>query len=432
VNASIAGGARKAALAFIFVTVLIDVIAFGVIIPVLPHLVQQFVGGDTSTAAYWTGVFAFVFSAIQFFSAPIQGALSDRYGRRTVILMSCLGLGVDFVVMALAPTLAWLFVGRVFSAVFSASFTTANAYIADVTPPERRAKSFGMVGAAFGLGFIVGPLIGGVLGDIDHRLPFWFAAGLALLNFCYGVFVLPESLPKERRSPAFDWQHAKPLGGVKMLSEYRHIWGLVAVVFLANFAHYVYPSTFVLFADAAYGWKEKQAGYVLALVGALGVVVNVVVVGRVVKALGERRALLFALACGVAGFLVYGIAPTGAIFLAGMPISALWAIAGPSTMALITRQVPANVQGRIQGSLSSLVSLAGIVAPALFAGAFGFFIGPRSPQHLPGIAFLIAAALLATAWVVAWRYTDAAHVHEAPPPAGEGESVAVEPPSPQG
>ena len=412
-NASTAPAARKAALAFIFITVLIDVIAFGVIIPVLPHLVQQFVGGDTSVAAYWTGVFAFAFSLVQFFSAPIQGALSDRYGRRPVILLSCLGLGLDFVLMALAPSLAWLFVGRIISAVTSASFTTANAYIADVVPAERRAKSYGMIGAAFGLGFIVGPLIGGVLGDIDHRLPFWCAASLALLNFLYGLFVLPESHPVERRSKAFDWKHAKPMGGVKMLREYPHIWGLVAVVFLANFAHYVYPSTFVLFADAAYGWKEKQAGYVLAVVGVLSVIVNVMVVGRMVKALGERRAMMLGLACGTAGFVVYGLAGSGWLFLLGLPISALWAVAAPATMALVTQQVPADVQGRIQGSLSSLVSLAGIFAPALFAGAFGFFIGPAAPVRLPGISFLIAALLLGIAALVAWRYTDAAHLRAA-------------------
>jgi DHA1 family tetracycline resistance protein-like MFS transporter len=419
-NASTAPAARKAALIFIFITVLIDVIAFGVIIPVLPHLVQQFVGGDTSVAAYWTGLFAFAFSLVQFFSAPIQGALSDRYGRRPVILLSCLGLGLDFIFMALAPNLAWLFVGRIISAVTSASFTTANAYIADVVPPETRARSFGMIGAAFGLGFIVGPLIGGVLGDIDHRLPFWFAAGLALLNFCYGLFVLPESLPKEKRSLAFDWQHAKPLGGVKMLREYPQIWALAAVVFIANFAHYVYPSTFVLFADAAYGWKEKQAGYVLALVGVFSVIVNVAVVGRMVKALGERRAMMLGLACGTLGFVVYGLAGSGWMFLVGLPISALWAVAAPATMALITRQVPADVQGRIQGSLSSLVSLAGIFAPALFAGAFGFFIGPSAPAHLPGVAFLIAALLLGLAALVAWRYTDSAHL----PAKAAGEPAA--------
>lgn len=409
-NSPVVGKQRQAALAFIFITVLIDVLAFGVIIPVLPHLVQQFVGGDTSTAAYWTGVFAFAFSAVQFFSAPIQGALADRYGRRPVILLSCLGLGADFIFMALAPDLAWLFVGRIISAATSASFTTANAYIADVTPPEQRAKGFGMIGAAFGLGFIVGPLVGGVLGDIDHRLPFWFSAGLALLNFCYGLFVLPESLPKEKRTAAFDWHHAKPMGGVRMLREYPQIWGLVAVVFIANFAHYVYPSTFVLFADAAYGWKEKQAGYVLALVGALGVIVNVVLIGKAVKVLGERHALLFGLACGTVGFLVYGLAAKGWMFLLGLPISALWAIAAPASQALITRQVPPDAQGRIQGSMSSLVSLAGIFAPAVFAGAFGFFIGPHAPMRLPGVAFLIAALLLAVAAFVGWRYARPAAV----------------------
>ncbi|HOV96116.1 MAG TPA: TCR/Tet family MFS transporter [Thermomonas sp.] len=409
-NVSPVPAARQAALAFIFITVLIDVLAFGVIIPVLPHLVQQFVGGNLSTAAYWTGLFSFTFSLVQFFSAPMQGALSDRFGRRPVILLSCLGLGVDFVFMALAPSLAWLFVGRIISAISAASFTTANAYIADVSAPEQRAKSFGMIGAAFGLGFIVGPLVGGVLGDINHRLPFWFAAGLSLLNFCYGLWVLPESLPKEKRSARFDWQHAKPMGGVKLLREYPHIWGLVAVIFIANFAHYVYPSTFVLFADAAFGWKEKQAGYVLALVGVLSVIVNVGLIGRLVKALGERRALLLGLGCGMLGFLIYGLAPAGWVFLLGMPMGALWAIAGPATQALITRQVPAEMQGRIQGSMSGLVSLAGIFAPLLFATSFGFFIGPHTPMHLPGIAFVLAALLLLAAALVAWRFTDAAHV----------------------
>lgn len=282
-----------------------------------------------------------------------------------------------------------------------------------------------MIGAAFGLGFIVGPLLGGVLGDIDHRLPFWFAAGLALLNFCYGLFVLPESLPRDRRTPSFDWHHAKPLGGVKMLALYPRIWGLVAVVFIANFAHYVYPSTFVLFADAAYGWKEKQAGYVLSAVGVLSVIVNVVLVGRLVKGLGERRALMLGLTCGTLGFLVYGLAGSGGMFLLGLPISALWAIAAPATQALITRQVPADAQGRIQGSMSSLVSLAGIFAPAVFAGAFGFFIGPHAPVRLPGVAFLIAGLMLAIAALVAWRFTDAVHLPAAGAETSEDPAAGV-------
>ncbi len=403
-NTPLSGARRQAALAFIFVTVLIDVLAFGVIIPVLPHLVQEFVGGDESKAAYWVGVFASAFYLVQFFAAPVQGALSDRFGRRPVILLSCLGLGIDFIFMALAPNLAWLFVGRMIAAVTSASFTTANAYIADITTPENRAKSFGMIGAAFGLGFILGPLLGGQLGDIDPRLPFWCSAALALLNVLYGVFVLPESLPKERRTATFDWHHARPLGTVHLLRGYPQIWGLVAVAFLANFAHYVYPSTFVLFADVSFGWKEKEAGYVLAAVGVCSVIVNALLVGRLVKRLGERRALLFGLGCGVIGFVIYGLAGTGGLFLMGLPISALWGLASPATQALITRQVGPGVQGRVQGALTSLISLAGIVAPALFAGAFGYFIGPRAPVHLPGVSFLIAALLLFGALLVAWRF----------------------------
>jgi DHA1 family tetracycline resistance protein-like MFS transporter len=397
-------GKRSAALAFIFVTVLIDVLAFGLIIPVLPHLIQDFVGGDTTHAAYWVGIFGTVFAAIQFFSSPIQGALSDRYGRRPVILLSCLGLGLDFCFMALAPALLWLLVGRVISGITSASFTTANAYVADITPADKRAKSYGFLGAAFGLGFIVGPLIGGWLGAINLRLPFWFAAGLALVNFCYGLFVLPESLPPDKRASIFDWSHANPLGSFVLLKRYPQVFGLAAVVFLANMAHYVYPSIFVLFADYQYGWGPREVGWVLAAVGVFSVIVQAGLVGRIVNALGERRALLFGLACGVIGFAIYGVANVGWIFLIGIPVSALWGVAGPSTQALITRQVGSDVQGRIQGALMSLVSLAGIIGPAIFAGSFGLFISDHAPLHLPGAPFLIAAFLLGCGLLIAWRY----------------------------
>ena len=397
-------GARRAALVFIFVTVLIDVLSFGLIIPVLPHLIEQFVGGDTAHAAYWVGAFGFVFAAIQFVTAPIQGALSDRFGRRPVILLSCLGLGLDFVFMALAPSLAWLMVGRIISAITSASFTTANAYVADVTPADQRAKSFGMIGAAFGVGFIIGPLIGGQLGSIDLRLPFWFAAGLALLNFLYGWFVLPESLSPDKRSPKFDWSHANPLGSLALLKRYPQVFGLAAVVFLANLAHYVYPSIFVLFADYQYRWGPREVSYVLAVVGVCNVIVNVGLVGRAARRFGERRTLLFGLSCGMVGFVIYGMADVGWIFLLGLPISALWAMAAPSTQSLITRQVGADVQGRIQGALMSLVSLAGVIGPVLFAGSFGYFVDDRAPVHVPGAPWFIAAALLACAVMIAWRF----------------------------
>jgi len=395
---------RRAALAFIFVTVLIDVLSFGLIIPVLPHLIEGFVGGDTAHAAYWIGVFGTVFAAIQFVTSPVQGALSDRFGRRPVILLSCLGLGLDFVFMALANTLPWLLVGRIISGITSASFTTANAYVADVTAPENRARSYGMIGAAFGLGFIVGPLLGGWLGDIHLRLPFWFAAGLALLNFCYGLFVLPESLPPEKRARKFDWSHANPLGSIVLLRRYPQVFGLAAVVFIANLAHYVYPSIFVLFADYMYQWGPREVGWVLAAVGVCSVIVQGGLVGRVVHAIGERRALLLGLSCGLVGFGIYGFADVGWMFLVGIPISAIWGLAAPSTQALITRQVGADVQGRIQGALMSLVSMAGIIGPGIFAGSFGWFIGPSAPLHLPGAPFLIAALLLGVAVLIAWRH----------------------------
>jgi len=400
-------GARRAALVFIFITVLIDVLSFGLIIPVLPHLIEQFVGGDTAHAAYWVGAFGFVFAAIQFVTAPIQGALSDRFGRRPVILLSCLGLGLDFVFMALAPSLAWLMVGRIISAITSASFTTANAYVADVTPADQRAKSYGMIGAAFGVGFIIGPLIGGQLGSIDLRLPFWFAAGLALLNFLYGWFVLPESLSHDKRSPKFDWSHANPLGSLALLKRYPQVFGLAAVVFLANLAHYVYPSIFVLFADYQYRWGPREVSYVLAVVGVCNVIVNVGLVGRAARRFGERRTLLFGLSCGMIGFIIYGMADVGWMFLLGLPISALWAMAAPSTQSLITRQVGADVQGRIQGALMSLVSLAGVIGPVLFAGSFGYFVDDRSPVHVPGAPWFIAATLLGCAVMIAWRFARA-------------------------
>ena len=395
---------RRAALIFIFITVLIDILSFGVIIPVLPGLVRQFTGGDFVQAAWWVGTFGMLFAAIQFVCTPIQGALSDRFGRRPVILLSCLGLGIDFVLMALAQSLPWLLVARIFSGVFSASFTTANAYIADITAPEKRAQAFGMIGAAFGLGFILGPLLGGQLSKIDPRAPFWFAAGLALLNFLYGLLVLPESLPKERRSARFDWKHANPVGSMALLKRYPQVFGLATVVLIANLAHYVYPSVFVLFAEYQYQWDADQVGMVLALVGVFSVIVQAGLVGRVVPKFGERRTLLFGLACGVIGFFIYGLADVGWVFLIGLPISALWGLAGPATQALITQQVGADVQGRVQGALMSLVSLAGIVGPMMFAGIFALFIGTSAPAHVPGAPWLLAAMLLAIGWLVGWRF----------------------------
>ncbi len=394
-------GPKPAALAFIFITVLIDILSFGLIIPVLPHLVKQFVGGGVSDAAWWVGVFGTLFALIQFVSAPIQGTLSDRFGRRPVILVSSVGLGLDFIFMALAPGLMWLLVGRVISAITSASFTTANAYLADVTPPEKRAQSFGLLGAAFGVGFIIGPVLGGWLGAIDLRLPFWFAAGLALVNFCYGWFVLPESLAPERRSKRFEWKHANPIGSLGLLRRYPQVLPLAVLIFLFNLAHYVYPSVFVLYADYRYYWGPQTVGWVLALVGIFSVIVQVGLIKPVVKALGEKRTVIAGALFGMIGFAWYGFAPTGLLFVIGIPVMALWGLASPATQALITRQVGPEVQGRIQGALMSLTSLAGIAGPALFASTFAWFVGENAPLPLPGAPFLVASALLLIALVVA-------------------------------
>ena len=408
---SAANPARQAALAFIFVTVLIDILSFGVIIPVLPGLVREFTGGDFAKASWWVGVFGTLFAGIQFFCTPIQGALSDRHGRRPVILLSCFGLGMDFILMALAQSLPWLLIARVFSGMFSASFTTANAYIADVTAPEKRAAAFGKIGAAFGLGFIIGPVIGGQLSEISLRAPFWFSACLALANFLYGWFVLPESLPKEKRTPRFDWSHANPVGSLGLLRRFPQVFGLAAVVLVSNLAHYVYPSVFVLFAEYLYQWDARQVSWVLGIVGVCSVIVQAGLVGRIVPALGERRTLLFGLVCGVLGFVVYGFAGAGWMFLVGLPVSALWGLAGPATQALITRQVSADAQGRVQGALMSLVSLAGILAPLMFAGTFGLFISDHAPLHLPGAPWLLAAAFLFAGLLIGWRFAKAASVH---------------------
>lgn len=413
-------GPRRAAIVFIFITVVLDMLALGMIVPVLPKLVVDFLGGDTARGAEVFGVFGTVWALMQFIFSPILGALSDRFGRRSVILLSNFGLGLDYVLMALAPTIGWLFVGRVVSGITAASFSTAGAYIADVTPPEKRAQSFGMLSAAFGLGFILGPAIGGLLGSISPRLPFWFAGCLSLLNALYGLFVLPESLPPERRAP-FVWKRASPIGALTFLRSQNELLGLAVVLFLGYIAHEVLPSTFVLYASYRFAWDERTIGLFMAGIGAGGMLVGMALVGPIVRFLGERRALLLGLLAGTTSFALYGLAPTSLFVVLGLPMQSLWGIANSAAQGLLTRRVDPTEQGRLQGALSSLRGIAGLIGPGLFTLTFAHFIAADAVPHLPGAPFLLAAGLLATAVLLAWRFTRghaeerAAAVAEAPP-----------------
>ncbi len=398
---------RRATLAFIFILVVVDVIAMGVVIPVLPKLVESFEGGDTAQAARTYGVFGTAWALMQFVFMPLLGAMSDRFGRRPVILVSCFGLGMDYFLMALAPDLAWLFVGRVISGITAASFSTAFAYIADVTEPQKRAAAFGLAGAGFGLGFTLGPALGGVLGGVDPRLPFWVAGALTLANAAYGFFVLPESLPAHKRSPSFSWKRANPLGSLALLRSHRELFGLAAAQFLMQLAHVVFPAVTVLYMGFRYGWGETAVGLVLAGVGICSMIVQGGLIRPVVKRIGERRALGAGLAFGAAGMAVYGLAPAGWVFLLGIPVMALWGLAGPSAQAIMSRHVGAAEQGQLQGASASLQAIAGLFGPGIFTVAFAQAIGAGAGAPLPGLPFLLASAMLVAAGAIAWRVTKA-------------------------
>jgi MFS transporter, DHA1 family, tetracycline resistance protein len=401
-----ARASRRAAFAFVFVTVLLDMLAIGIIIPVLPKLVVDFVGGDAAEGARVYGLFGTVWALMQFVFSPVQGALSDRFGRRRVILISNFGLGLDYVVMALAPSLNWLFLGRVISGITAASISTSYAYVADVTPADKRAARFGLLGAAFGIGFVVGPALGGLTAAIDPRLPFWIAAGLSLANALYGFFVLPESLPPERRTP-FAWRRANPVGALSLLRSQATLIGLAGVNFLGNLAHAALPSVGVLYMMYRYGWDERTVGLTMAGVGVAAVVVQGGVIGPAVKRFGERRALVAGLGFGVAGFAVFGLAATGPVFWLGIPLMALWGLANPASQGLMSRRIGPHQQGQLQGANASLMGVANLIGPGLFTLTFAFAIGAAKDWGVPGAPYLVAAMLLGLAITVALRVTKA-------------------------
>src|SRR5215207_815482 len=400
---------RSGAAAFIFVTILLDMLALGLILPILPKLVESFVDNDTATAARIFGLFGTAWALMQFLFSPILGALSDRFGRRPVVLLSNLGTALDNVLMALAPTLSWLFVGRVISGITSASISTAFAYIADITAPEKRAEVFGKIGVAFGAGFILGPALGGLLGDVDPRLPFWVAAGLSFANALYGWLVLPESLPPERRSP-WRWRSANPIGALHLLASDRVLTGLSIAHFFAQLAHVVLPSVFVLYATYRYGWSTSMVGATLAAVGICQMIVQGAAIGPIVGRLGERRSLLLGFACGVIGFFIFAAAPSGLLSWVGIPFMALWGLAGASAQALMTRLVAPEQQGQLQGATMSVASVSQLLGPFLFTLTFAYFIGAQAPFKLPGAPFFLASALLLLALLISVRTLAASRV----------------------
>jgi DHA1 family tetracycline resistance protein-like MFS transporter len=387
---------RRAGMAFILVTLFLDILGIGIIVPVLPHLVTDMLSGDTSRAAFYYGAIAASFALMQFLFAPLLGALSDRLGRRPVLLVSLFGFGVNYVMLGLAPTIGWLFAARVLCGISGASVTTANAYIADISDASNRSQNYGLVGAAFGLGFIFGPAIGGILGHFGPRVPFFAAAAIVLVNWFYGLLVLPESLPREHRRP-FSWSAANPLGSLLLLRNFPMVAGLaVSFVFVA-LSQRGLESVWVLYTHYRFGWEELQNGLALALVGIMAALVQGVLIRRIVPWMGERRAVLTGLVIGMLGMVLYGLAYRGWMMLAVIFITSLSGIAGPAIQGLVAGSVSPSAQGSVQGALTSLMSLTAIFAPLIATQLFGTFTGNGVPVELPGAPFFAGAIFLAAA-----------------------------------
>ncbi len=393
---------RKPALVFIFITLFLDILGIGLVVPILPKLVEEVAGGGIDRAAYLYGWLIGLYALMQFLFAPVIGNLSDRFGRRPVILLSLFGSGLDYFLLAWAPTLAWFFVGRILSGITGANYAAAVAYIADVSPPERRAMNFGLVGAAFGLGFIFGPALGGWLGDYGLRVPFIAAGVLTLLNWLYGFFILPESLKVENRR-RFQLGRANPVGALLQLRRHRLVLGLSFSYFLSGLAHQVYPSIWVLYTGYRYGWGTKQTGLSLALVGLMTAIVQGGLTRRVIPKIGERRAALFGFGVMAVALTGYGLAPEGWIVYPIIVFGSLSGLAVPAIQGMISRTVGDDEQGGIQGTLTALQSVAGATGPLLATAVFGFFLSDQAPAVVPGAPFFLSSALAVMAGFLAAR-----------------------------
>ena len=395
-------GGRRGSVAFIFVVLLLDTLGIGLVLPVLPRLVAGFFDGDLGVASRYYGGFVALYATMQVLFAPLLGALSDRFGRRPVILLSLFGATLNYLLTALAPSLGWLFVGRILAGVTGASFSAATAYIADITPPEKRAQSFGLVGAAFGLGFILGPALGGLVGDWNVRAPFFLAAGLNLLNMLYGLVVLPESLAKEHRRPVV-LSRATPLGSLKNLARSPILLGLTGTIVCGYLAQWILQSTWALHTQQRFGWRPVDIGVSLAVVGVTSALVQAGLVRIVVPKLGERRSVLIGLLFSVGSYLAFATATKGWMIYAIIVLFAPGGIGGPAAQAMLSREVSASEQGELQGSLTSLQSICAIFGPLLGTYLFSRFAPETVIPRIPGAPFFAAALLNAIGFVLAWR-----------------------------
>jgi len=394
---------RKGSLVIIIAIVFIDMLGVGLAFPILPRLIQHFVGGSFSQASWIFGLISSAYALTQFFLAPVVGGLSDRFGRRPVLLLALLGMGINYLAMAVAPSLGWLVAGRLIAGAMGATISTANAYLADITPPEKRAQNFGLIGAAFGFGFITGPALGGYLGDIDIRLPFLFAAALSFVNLVGGYLILPESLSLENRKP-FSLARANPFGAMREIGRFAALPGLLLVFLLATFANQVAPTTWVLFTSYRFGWNGTEVGLSLAVVGVIFLVGQGGLVRVIVPVLGERRAILLGLFVSVVTVLAYSFATAGWMLFPPMVLGVFgWITAQPAVMSLMSRAMPPNEQGLLQGAIASVNSLTTIVAPPVWTGVFSYFVSPAAPVIVPGAAFIGAAMVFALALALAAR-----------------------------
>ncbi|MBB6502864.1 TCR/Tet family MFS transporter [Pedobacter cryoconitis] len=383
---------KKSAIGFIFITLLIDFTGFGIIIPVLPKLIEELTGGGLSIAAVYGGWLTISYSVMQFISAPILGGLSDRFGRRPVLLASLFGLGIDYIFLAFAPTIAWLFAGRIFAGITGASFTTAMAYIADVSPPEKRSQNFGLIGAAFGIGFIIGPVIGGVFSQYGLRIPFIISAVLSLINWLYGYFILPESLALENRR-SFDWKRANPIGSLLHIKKYPALIGLLAALFLLYISGHAVQSSWTYYTMEKFHWNEAWVGYSLGFVGIVVGIVQGGLIRVIIPKIGQVKAVYYGLILYIIGFVLFAFATQGWMMFAFMLPYGLAGIFGPAMQGIISNNVEANAQGEIQGVTAGLMSAAAIIGPLLMTNLFAYFTNPHHTVYFPGAPFILAAIL---------------------------------------